>query len=79
MGRFTKKSLLPAAISPFPILPNMKASFQPCIIEKAQHFRVRLFVVAGSGEISNFECVKDLAKVVDYLSNEIGDEFLLKY
>ena len=35
--------------------------------------------VAGSGEISNFELVKDLAKVVDYLSNEIGDEFLLKY
>jgi len=35
--------------------------------------------VAGEGEISNFDLVKDLAKVVDYLSNEIGGEFLLKY
>ena len=49
------------------------------VISKSPDLRSRLSLVAGEGEISNFDLVKDLAKVVDYLNNEISGEFLLKY
>jgi len=35
---------------------------------KALHGCARLFVLAGIGEISNFDLVKDLEEVVDYMT-----------
>jgi len=37
-------------------------------MKKALRFHARLSLVAGIGEISNFDLVKEIAYVVDYMS-----------
>jgi len=61
------KALFAALTMAFFRLPTLQTSLQP-LNEKSPDLRSRLSLVAGSGEISNLDLLRDLNKIVKFLN-----------